>query len=103
MANLDNRLAVLQKLDCIVKGPGKKCLEASIGHVPTSEPQYLRRCVVSAHQINEILIFREHYDVDLASAIEDIGTSAYLRPRSSTCTASSANLLRSQGQSLGEM
>jgi hypothetical protein len=71
-ADLDNRLALPKQFDCIGKCPRQDCPKARVWHVPTPEPQHLRRCTAPAHEINEILILREHHGLRRASLGEDL-------------------------------
>jgi hypothetical protein len=71
-ADLDNCLSLSEEFDCIGKSPRKDCPKTGVWHVPAPEPQHLWRRTAPAHEIDEILILREHHGLRRASLDEDL-------------------------------
>jgi hypothetical protein len=68
--NFHDGLTLPKEFDRIRKRPSKDRPEPGVCHVPTPEPQHLRRRAAPTNELDEILVLREDYDSRLARLVE---------------------------------
>jgi hypothetical protein len=71
-ADLHDGFALAQEFQCIRERAGQDGPETRVRHVSTAKPQDLRRCAEPVHEIDEVLVLREHDDLCLSSLVENL-------------------------------